>query len=433
MEEQWYADRANLRSLMRQQPDWSTARLARALGRSTSWVKKWRRRLAAAPPDDAAVLASRSRARRHPPPSVSPRAVERILAIRDQPPAQLQRVPGPRTIRAFLARDDELRGAGEAPPRSTSTIWQVLRRHGRIACRRPRQHEPLEPPPPLTSWQLDFKDVSTVPPDPEGKRQHVVEALNVVDCGTSLLVDARVRADFTEETTLTAVLATLAAHGLPERVTLDRHPRFVGSPGGQDFPSPLVRLLTCLGVAVEICPPRRPDINCYVERYHGTYERECLRVHRPRTLEAAREVTAAFRVHYNHERPNQARTCRDRPPCVAFPALPPRPALPALVDPDRWLERVDGRCYVRTVRANGTVTVENQGYYVGRRLAGHRVTLAVAAGERALVVRHRQAEVRRLPLKGLHGGVLPFAAYAELLRQEARARDRRRRAGRAAA
>ena len=40
--------------------------------------------------------------------------------------------------------------------------------------------------------------------------------------------------------------------------------------------------------------------------------------------------------------PNQARSCGNRPPRVAFPALPPRPAVPAEVDPDGWLRLVDG-------------------------------------------------------------------------------------------
>jgi hypothetical protein len=35
----------------------------------------------------------------------------------------------------------------------------------------------------MTMWQLDFKDVSTVPADPDGKRQHVVEVLDTVDAG----------------------------------------------------------------------------------------------------------------------------------------------------------------------------------------------------------------------------------------------------------
>ena len=87
MEEEWYADRANLRDLMGRHPDWSVARLAGELGRSASWVKKWRQRLAQAPPQDSAVLRGRSRARRHPPAKTAPAVVERLLAIRDRPPA----------------------------------------------------------------------------------------------------------------------------------------------------------------------------------------------------------------------------------------------------------------------------------------------------------------------------------------------------------
>ena len=142
-------------------------------------------------------------------------------------------------------------------------------------------------------------------------------------------------------------------------ITLDRDPRFVGAPGTGDFPSPLIRFLTCLDVVVRVNPPHRPDLNGCVERYHGTDDRECLKVHRPTTLEQARAVTAAFRTHYNTERPNQARSCGDRPPRVAFPELPPSPPLPMLVDPDAWLPLIDGRRYVRQVRPNGTVVVEH--------------------------------------------------------------------------
>src|SRR5262245_3594656 len=119
-------------------------------------------------------------------------------------------------------------------------------------------------PPPLASWQLDFKDVSTVPGAPDEKRQHAVEALNCVDCGTSLLVAADVRPDFTEETTLAAVADLVEAHGLPQEVTVDRDPRFVGAAGAGDFPSPLVRFLTCRGVEVHVNLPPRPDLNGFV-------------------------------------------------------------------------------------------------------------------------------------------------------------------------
>ncbi len=140
------------------------------------------------------------------PPPAPPRVVEHILAIRDAPPAQLQRVPGPRAIRSSLAQDAALLASGERLPRSTTTTWQVLRRHGRIARRPARAHEPLDPPPPMTRWQRDCKDVSSVPAALGGKRQHVVEARNGVDGGTSILVEAQVRDDCTEETTLAAVV-----------------------------------------------------------------------------------------------------------------------------------------------------------------------------------------------------------------------------------
>jgi hypothetical protein len=39
MEEQWMVDRAHLRRLMQQHPDWANRHYADAVGRSESWVK----------------------------------------------------------------------------------------------------------------------------------------------------------------------------------------------------------------------------------------------------------------------------------------------------------------------------------------------------------------------------------------------------------
>jgi len=69
---------------------------------------------------------------------------------------------------------------------------------------------------------LDFKDASSVPSDPHGKKQHVVEILNIIDQGTSVLVAHHIRTDFSAETALEAVAQTFAEHGLPSSITLDR-------------------------------------------------------------------------------------------------------------------------------------------------------------------------------------------------------------------
>jgi len=86
-----------------------------------------------------------------------------------------------------------------------------------------------------------------VPADPDGKRQHMVEVLNTVDEGTSVLLEAQVGADFHAETTRAPVADLFVRHGLPEAVPIDREVRFVSSPQGSDFPSAKVALLPVFG------------------------------------------------------------------------------------------------------------------------------------------------------------------------------------------
>jgi hypothetical protein len=419
VEEEYLADRAQLRHLLRQQPSWTKREYAEAVGRSVAWVKKWIKRLRAAPMD-AGVLRSRSRAHHGPYPTYAAAVIERILDIRAQPPEHLRRIPGPRAILYYLQRDTALQAAGHRLPRSPTTIWHILHQHGCIAVRSPREHEPLDRPAPLTSWQLDFKDASTVPADPAGgKRQHVVEILNTVDAGTSLFLDCQAREDYTAETSIRAVADLVRQHGVPEAVTFDRDTRFVGSAQDRDFPTPFVRFWLCLGVQVTICPPRRPDKNCYVERLHRSLEYECLRLDKPTTIGEVRAVVATYQEHYNIERPNQARSCKNRPPRTAFPQLPARPSIPLVVDPDRWLEAVDGQTYVRRVKDNGSVRVNGEPYYVSATLAHQAVAVVVVAQTGEFRVLHQGEEVKRLAIKGLLARLVPFDAFVDLLCRQA--------------
>jgi transposase InsO family protein len=350
--------------------------------------------------------------------------IDRIVALRDEPPEGLRRTPGPKALLYYLPRDEHVQG--ERLPRSSRTIYQILKQAGRIAHRLPKMQEPQERPAPMSHWQLDFKDASTVPADPLGKRQHVVEVLNVIDEGTSVLVDAQVGAQFHAETTLEAVAELFIRHGLPEAVRLDRDVRFVSSPSGSDFPAALVRFCQCLGVGVLICDPQSPQQNGFIERYHRTYQAECLAVHRPGTLERVREATEAFVEHYNWQRPHQGISCGNRPPRVAFPTLPQLPAVPDLVDPDRWLQVDDGLHLVRQVRSDGTVRIDLKSYYVGRAVAGQRVALHLSAAKRAWLVVHGHQVIKTLPLKGLWGKAVRFEVFVQLMMGQARAEHRLR-------
>jgi hypothetical protein len=423
--EHWLADRAMLQRLLQEHPEWSRQELAQRIGRSLGWVKKWKKRLREAPAGDTSVLLGKPFGRKTPYPQTDAEVEEQILAIRDAPPEHLQRVPGPRAILYYLPRDPQLQHRTETLPRSTRTIWKILRRNDRIVQKRPRKRQPIERPQPLEEVQIDFKSVSSVPADPAGKQQHVVEVFNFVDAGTSILLNAQVSADFHAQTVLEAVLSFLQTYGCPHQMTFDRDPRFVGGPTGRDFPSTLIRFLLCVGIQPNVCPPHRPDKNAFVERLNRTYHQECLQVFQPQTLEQVREVTETFLVHYNTERPHQGLSCHNQPPRVAFPELPSLPALPSLVDPDAWLADIHGQHFVRKVRQNGTVRIAEGSYYVDLDRIGQYVDLCVDAHQQVFVIQQGPRLLKQVPIKGLQKAILPFEQFAALMCQQALSEQRR--------
>ncbi len=102
------------------------------------------------------------------------------------------------------------------------------------------------------------------PAFPHGKRQHVVETLNLIDQGTASLVDHHVRSDFTAETALEAVAQTFAHQGLPTSITLDRDTRWVGALKAQRLslrPGALLPVPRCHRVLVRSASsPTRMDL-----------------------------------------------------------------------------------------------------------------------------------------------------------------------------
>jgi hypothetical protein len=115
------------------------------------------------------------------------------------------------------------------------TIWKILRQAGCIEQNRRHKPRPLELRERGEAVQFDLKDASSVPADPDGKRQHVIEIANFVDAGTSIWLHREVRSDFDAEALFEVVVQFLCEHGLPQILTFDNDPRFVGSASGRDF------------------------------------------------------------------------------------------------------------------------------------------------------------------------------------------------------
>jgi hypothetical protein len=420
------SDRANLRYLLDAHPTWKNTQFAQATHRSIAWVKKWKKRLAALSPDDRAAPLALAPHRPQPPPQFEPkhpdsRLVERILYYRDELPKLLNRLPGPKTLLYYLGKDDVLQALGLKVCNSTSFIWRILTANGRILRRTSQEPRAWERPEPLQSWQIDFKDCTSVQIEPDGKHAHVVEVLNVVDEGTSILVDCRAHSDFNAETVIDSVLEIINENGLPQQVTFDRDPRFVGSASSRDFPSAFVRFWECLGVTVNLCPPHRPDLNCFVERYHRAFGEECLARHQPENLAQVIEVSSRYKEFYNRERPHQGVACGNRPPLVSFPprTLPFLPCPPLVVDPDRWVGRHTGQSYTRKVDTKGSVKIGKFKYYLGKRAANQYVSARLDSTERQLVFYLKDKFFKRLALKGLENTEMAFSDFVAFIKKEA--------------
>ena len=99
------------------------------------------------------------------------------------------------------------------------------------------------------------------------------------------------------------------------------------------------------------------------------------------------------------------------------PTLPP---LPTTVDPDSWLEPLDGLHVERKVDRHGMVSLDLKRYYVSSQLVGHRVVLRLDAQEYRVHVLHEQQLVKVLPLKGLLGKLLSFEHFLTHMLRQAR-------------
>ncbi len=89
------------------------------------------------------------------------------------------------------------------------------------------------------------------------------------------------------------------------------------------------------------------------------------------------------------------------------------------------MQAIDGQAFVRKVRANGSVRLDNRDYYVNTSLQSQYVTVRVDALNRQLIIEHRKQPIKRVPIKGLYHTILDFADYLELIREEARIAWRR--------
>jgi hypothetical protein len=117
--------------------------------------------------------------------------------------------------------------------------------------------------------------------------------------------------------------------------------------------------------------------------------------------------------------PGKAKSCGNLPPCVAFPNLPLLPALPQQVDPNRWLDSLDGKLFKRRVDAAGTVHLDKHRYYIGRNRHKQTVILQIDTPQRQVNAQVDGQVIKTFPLKGVDQPVMSFEVYLAFIRAEA--------------
>jgi transposase InsO family protein len=210
-------------------------------------------------------------------------------------------------------------------------------------------------------------------------------------------------------------LAAWQQLGLPDGLQLDNDAAFNGGYKVPRLFGAFVRLCLYLGIEPIFLPVGEPKRNSVVERLHGLWSQTFWRTHRFDTLAAVRRTAPQFVRFY---------TQRYHPPALqgatpgqAHKAVRRRRLTAAEVaELPSELPLTAGRVhFVRLVSAQGQITLLNETWTVGKRLAGQYVWATISTARRRLRIYQRQsaqADVRLVKefRYALHEQVVPLCA-----------------------
>lgn len=345
--------------------------LCRRFGVSPKTAYKWIRRYRQ---EGAGGLADRSRRPRNSP-ARTPEPIEgQVLRMRESHPAW-----GGRKIRARL----EALGVQSLP--ATSTITDILRRHGKIAPEESAKHQAwirFEHPRPNDLWQMDFKGHFALP----GGRCHPLTAL---DDHSRFALSLEACGDEKGRTVQERLRNCFRRYGLPWRILMDN-----GAPWRGDLESGHSSMsiwLLRLGVSVAHGRPYHPQTQGKDERFHRTLAAEVLKGKVFRDLAHCQGHFDRWREVYNFERPHEALG-------MAVPATRYRPSPRAFPETLPAIEYGPGQ-KVRRVWDGGWISFEGRTLRVGKAFAGYPVAVRPTNADGVIEVVFCQEVIAQVNLK----------------------------------
>ncbi len=320
-------------------------------------------------------LCDRSRRPLSSPARSSAQMEAKVLAVRQEQPAW-----GGRKIQRVLRND------GETAPPATSTITDILRRHGKLDGPRTGQARAFtrfEHPRPNDLWQMDFKGHFPL----ERGRCH---PLTVLDDHSRYALALEACADQRTATVRERLARTFRRYGLPDRILCDNGSPW-GTAGSAERHTPLTIWLLDLDVAVSHGRPYHPQTQGKDERFHGTLVTEVLDRTGFADLDQAQAGFDAWREIYNTRRPHQA---IDMDVPADRYAISPRP-MPQTIAPPQY--GPDDQ--VRKVQSRGWFTFKGRTFKCPKTFVGRPIALRATQTDGVFDVCYRRYRLAQVDLR----------------------------------
>ena len=275
-----------------------------------------------------------------------------------------------------LRLQHQLRRELGGPVPSTSSIYRALKRHQLIedpASRKKLPHyKRWERGRPMELWQMDVVGGVLL------ASGHECKVLTGIDDHSRFIVCAGLMERATGRAVCGHLAATLERHGAPEEILTDNGKVFTNRFGLTPAEVLFDRICRENGIVHRLTAPASPTTTGKIERFHRTLRQECLRDQIFDRFEAAQAALDSFVEHYNTERPHQS--LKMATPASRFTLE--RPDVPEVdLDLGALAEDRSGDDWIsRTVSVNGTITITNQTFSVGKQRSGHIVDVRVLAG-----------------------------------------------------
>jgi len=371
--------------------------ICQALARSEVWFRKWWRRYLEL---GAEGLFDLTRANHQVARRIPPELEETILAIRRRleghtGPGARYRLVGASAILA------ELKALHLRPLPSLSTINRVLQRHGitlpRVRLARPLPRQPYPSPQAERSNQLHEVDlVGPIYLKGRSRRYYIWVCKDRFDGAVCLrLVDSRC---------MDKVLGFLGecwkSLGLPEQVQIDNARELCGWGHAARFLSRVIRLCLRFGVGPVFIPDGEPQCNGSTENFNGWFQPRLFERRFARPCDLRRELAVLEEtVNTQHVHPRLGGlTAAQHRRRQRLRKLPQRYAIPT-----EALPLTAGRVtFLRRVSLQGTVSVLDQPFRVGKRHKGLYVKVILDTGRGRLTAYLNGRVLKRWPYKLLN-------------------------------